>query len=159
MIYHRNQLRVVDGAGVLTWWGVVCPAVAVVRVGGASCQGHGGRAAGRRRCRGGAERGGGHEAGGHRDGERAFPSWKRSILTEIYLRGVCSCQEILRRRNGHCGQAESQRLAQEEVREGSERAREAITQAQQQAVARVDAIRKEASRWVKVRAAPQLTAL
>jgi hypothetical protein len=60
----------------------------------------------------------------------------------------------LRRRNGHCGQAESQRLAQEEVREGSERAREAITQAQQQAVARVDAIRKEASRWVKVRAAP-----
>jgi hypothetical protein len=27
---------------------------------------------------------------------QAFPSWKQSILTEIYLCGTCSCQEILR---------------------------------------------------------------
>jgi ATP-dependent helicase YprA (DUF1998 family) len=27
---------------------------------------------------------------------QAFPSWMRSILTEIYLRRTCSCQEILR---------------------------------------------------------------
>ncbi len=49
--------------------------------------------------------------------------------------------------------ADSQRAAQEEVRVGSARAEQAIEQAQQQAVARVDAIRKEASRWVKVRSA------
>ena len=27
---------------------------------------------------------------------RAFPSWNRSMLTEIYLCHACSCQEILR---------------------------------------------------------------
>ena len=27
---------------------------------------------------------------------RPFPSWNRSILTEIYLCHACSCQEILR---------------------------------------------------------------
>jgi hypothetical protein len=27
---------------------------------------------------------------------RAFPSWKRSILAEIYLCHACSCHEILR---------------------------------------------------------------
>ena len=30
------------------------------------------------------------------DVSRPFPSWNRSILTEIYLCHACSCQEILR---------------------------------------------------------------
>jgi hypothetical protein len=37
---------------------------------------------------------------------RPFPSWNRSILTEIYLCHACSCQEVLRTETaGQCGAA------------------------------------------------------
>jgi hypothetical protein len=35
---------------------------------------------------------------------RPFPSWNRSILTEIYLFHACSCQEILRTETAGQGQ-------------------------------------------------------
>jgi hypothetical protein len=38
---------------------------------------------------------------------RPFPSWNRSILTEVYLCHACSCQEILRTETA--GQAYSKR--------------------------------------------------
>eukprot|EP01047_Picozoa_sp_COSAG01_P044548 COSAG01_NODE_4039_length_5406_cov_1.715980_1_plen_141_part_10 len=37
-----------------------------------------------------------HELERWEEVDRPFPSWKRSILTEIYLCHACSCQEILR---------------------------------------------------------------
>jgi hypothetical protein len=53
-----------------------------------------------------------------RDVSRAFPSWERSILTEIHLCHACSCQEILRMdtpgqatARSHPRAASSQRLA------------------------------------------------
>jgi hypothetical protein len=45
---------------------------------------------------------------------RAFPSWNRSILTEIYLCHACSYQEILRMQTP--GQAEQLACAREERR-------------------------------------------
>jgi clusterin-associated protein 1 len=76
------------------------------RWGGGGGGGGGGLGAGRK----GFAMPGGHVDGGlsgdsdsdtgssDRDGEvsRPFPSWNRSILTEIYLCHACSCQEILR---------------------------------------------------------------
>jgi hypothetical protein len=41
---------------------------------------------------------------------RPFPSWNRSILTEIYLCHACSCQEILRTETGGQGPSDSQSL-------------------------------------------------
>jgi hypothetical protein len=65
--------------------------------GGAGADGAGGADAGvgaHARCPGAGLRGAG--AAGEGAVSRPFPSWNRSMLTEIYLCHACSCQEILR---------------------------------------------------------------